>query len=103
MPTFIATYSYSADVEARDRVRPDHRRYLGALVDQGQLLLAGGFGADDPAGALLIFTASDIDSARGIVAADPFSTSGVIVSTDIRGWTPVLGAAVEALSPTAGS
>lgn len=98
MPFFTATYSYSGDVEARDRVRPDHREYLGALVDQGQLLLAGGFGPDDPAGAMLIFTASDIEEVRKIVAADPFSISGVIMSTDIRSWTPVLGASVAALS-----
>lgn len=98
MPMFIATYSYSEDVETRDRVRPDHREYLGALVEQGRLLLAGGFGPTDPAGALLIFTASDIDEIRKVVAADPFSTSGVIISADIRSWTPVLGASVAALS-----
>lgn len=98
MPMFTATYSYSEDVKTRDRVRPDHRVYLGALVEQGRLLLAGGFGLDDPAGALLIFTASGVDEVRKIVAADPFSISGVTISTDIRSWTPVLGVSVAALS-----
>lgn len=101
MPMFVAIYSYSDDADTRDRVRPDHRAYLGTLVDLGRLVLAGGFAPDDPAGAMLIFDAPDIDAVREIVSTDPFSTAGVLMSADIRSWTPVLGASLDALTAPA--
>lgn len=98
MPMFIPSYSYSEDHETRGRVRPEHRYYLSVLVDQDRLLLAGELRSRRPCRRTLVSTASDVEEVRKLVAADPFSISGVIVSTDINSWTPVLGASVAALS-----
>jgi uncharacterized protein YciI len=91
MPIYAATYRYSDDMAARDRVRPEHREYLRALADRGHLLLSGPFGPDEPAGALLIFRAADKAEVGALIEKDPFTIREVITSSEIVEWDPVIG------------
>ncbi|TWF80643.1 hypothetical protein FHX44_116586 [Pseudonocardia hierapolitana] len=91
MTIYAVTYRYSEDVATRDRVRPEHREYLRGLADQGRLLLSGPFGPDEPAGALLILQAADKSEVAAMIEKDPFTTTGVITSSEIAEWEPVLG------------
>jgi uncharacterized protein YciI len=91
MTIYAVTYRYSDDVATRDRVRPEHREYLRGLADRGLLLLSGPFGPDEPAGALLIFRAADKAEVSALVEKDPFTISGLITSSEIAEWEPVIG------------
>ncbi|GAA0907605.1 YciI family protein [Pseudonocardia zijingensis] len=91
MTIYAVTYRYSDDVDTRDRVRPEHRAYLGGFADTGQLLLSGPYGPGEQAGALLLFRADDKDAVQAIVDGDPFRKAGVITSNEIVEWEPVLG------------
>lgn len=97
MAIYAVTYRYTDDVAARDRVRPEHREYLRGLADQGLLLLSGPFGADGPAGALLLFRGADEAEVGAHVEKDPFTTNGVIAESAIREWEPVIGPLRSAL------
>jgi uncharacterized protein YciI len=91
MTIYAVTYRYSDDVATRDRVRPEHREYLRGLADQGRLLLSGPFGPGEPAGALLIFRAADKAEVAALIEKDPFTATGVITSSEIAEWEPVIG------------
>jgi uncharacterized protein len=91
MTIYAVTYRYSDDVATRDQVRPEHREYLRGLADQGQLLLSGPFGPGEPAGGLLIFRAADKAEVAALIEKDPFTTTGVITSSEIAEWEPVIG------------
>ncbi|QNG36712.1 hypothetical protein F1C76_08990 [Geodermatophilaceae bacterium NBWT11] len=91
------TYRYTDDVATRDAVRAEHREFLRGLAEAGSLLLSGPFGADAPAGALLVFRADDEAQVRGWVDADPFSVRGVVASSTVAEWDPVLGSLLPAL------
>lgn len=92
MPTFAVTYTYNDDAAGRDERRPAHRGYLES---QEELRAASAY-ADDPAGALLIFTATDLATVRDIVENDPFYVAGLIPSYDVREWPAALGPAASA-------
>lgn len=86
MPFFAVTYAYSADLSARDAVRPVHRQYLASL---DELVLAG---PTDDDGAVLLFEAADVTAVEALLDADPFHLDGrVITSRAVVGWNPVLG------------
>ncbi|SDN78497.1 hypothetical protein SAMN05660199_00677 [Klenkia soli] len=91
------TYRYTEDVALRDEVRAEHREYLGGLADAGSLLLSGPFGPAAPAGALLVFRAEDEAQVQGWLDADPFALRGVVASTTVAEWNPVLGSLSSAL------
>jgi uncharacterized protein YciI len=83
----ILTYD-AADTEPRAAVRPAHREYLWSLANAGKLLHAGPF-ADD-SGALLVYEAETRDEAAAMLAADPFSTEGIVKASTIHEWNRVL-------------
>jgi uncharacterized protein len=91
MTIYAVTYRYSDDAATRDRVRPEHREYLRGLADQGLLLLSGPFGPDEPAGALLLFRAAGKAEVSALIEKDPFTANGVISSSEIMEWEPVIG------------
>ena len=64
MTIFAVTYRYTDDVTTRDDIRTQHRDYLRGLADQGRLLVSGPYGPDDPAGALLLFSAEIAATSR---------------------------------------
>ena len=75
---------YVEDQDAVAAIRPTHRAYLHRLLDNGQLAAAGPFA--DGSGALFIYEAGDIDTARGLAEADPYTLGGVIKEQTITPW-----------------
>ncbi|MGY0556591.1 MULTISPECIES: YciI family protein [unclassified Lysobacter] len=96
--TFALMYSYSPDVALQDATRPAHLEHLRGLVDAGKLVVAGPWGPDDARGGLLIFRVGDQAALRAIVDRDPFVTQGVVATSEIREWVPLLGPAAPALA-----
>ncbi|YAL83042.1 YciI family protein [Dermacoccaceae bacterium W4C1] len=94
MAVFAVEYTYTDDDTGRDRHRADHRTYLRS---QPSLVLAGPFG-DDPAGALLLFSADDEAEVARILDADPFEIHGLIAQRRVRHYVPVTGALAEHFS-----
>lgn len=87
MATFVLTLKIG-DLAARDAARPNHRRYLQQLFDEGKLLEAGPYA--DGEGSLFIYAAADEAEARAIFAADPYSaTPGVVAEAEFREWVRV--------------
>ena len=97
MSIVAVTYRYTDDVATRDRVLPEHRRYLRQLADQGLLLVAGPHAEGEPRGALLLFRA-DKAQVAALIANDPFTASAVIASSEIVAWEPVIGPVATALA-----
>ena len=96
--TFAIMYSYTPDNARQDATRPAHLEHLRRLVDDGTLLASGPWGPDDDRGGLLVFHANDRAAVQAIVDRDPFITQGVVATSDIREWVPLLGPATEALA-----
>ncbi|EWM15067.1 YciI family protein [Kutzneria sp. 744] len=89
MPKYAVEYSYIEDVPRRHAVRPEHRDYLRALAEQGKVLAAGAWTADD--GGLLVFEVDDEAEMQKVLDNDPYKAAEVIASTKVTAWTPVLG------------
>ena len=88
---------YIEDQDAIAAIRPTHRAYLHGLLERGQLVAAGPFA--DGTGALFIYEADDIDAARGLAEADPYTLGGVIKQQTITPWTLVYSNPVLLLQP----
>lgn len=98
MTIFAVHYAYDARSDARDRVRPDHRRFLAGLLEDGTLLASGPFtgptlGSVDvePDGALLLVRAASAEAVTTTLDADPFALEGLIETRTLRPWNPVTG------------
>ena len=78
---------YIEDQDVVAAIRPTHRAYLHGLLRRGQLAAAGPFA--DGSGALFIYEADDIATARGLAEADPYTLGGVIKQQTITPWTLV--------------
>ena len=102
MSVVAVTYRYTDDVATRDRVLPEHRRYLRGLAEQGLLLVAGPHSQGEPRGALLLFHA-DKAQVKALIENDPFTASAVIASSEIVAWEPVIGPVAAALSSSDGA
>ena len=98
MTIFTVHYRYDARDDARERVRPEHRRFLAGLLEDGILLASGPFtgptvGSDgtEPDGALLLVRGDSAEAATTALDADPFAREGLIESRTLRPWNPVMG------------
>ncbi|SHE55605.1 YciI family protein [Streptoalloteichus hindustanus] len=89
MSHFAVELVYGPDRARLEEVRPAHREYAKRLAEEG-VLLAGGPWADD-SGAMLVYSATDVDELRGVLDADPYTPAGVIEKVTIREWTPRTG------------
>lgn len=96
--TFAVTYSYSPDEALQDATRPAHLAHLRSLADAGTLIASGPWGPDDARGGLLIFRADNRAAVQAIVDRDPFTAQGVVATSEIREWVPLLGSAAQALA-----
>ena len=91
MPLFAVEYTYSDSTAAdRDIHRPDHRAWLGGLVEQDIVRSSGPY--VDGSGALIIFAADNVDALRELLTQDPFAKAGLIESVRATEWKPVMGA-----------
>jgi uncharacterized protein YciI len=89
MSTFAVTYSFSAEPEEVNQIRPTHREWLAEQLAEGALLASGPM-VDRPA-ALLIFKADSIEQLNALLDQDPYEVAGVIGERTIEAWNPVFG------------
>ncbi|ANY09336.1 YciI family protein [Pseudonocardia sp. HH130630-07] len=95
MPTFAVIYTYTSDHERRFAARDEHRSYLAG---RPELLVAGAWAPDEPAGGLLVFRAADRAAVQAVLDDDPYAAAGVIADVQIREWAPPLGPVAGALT-----
>lgn len=89
MSTFAVTYTFSAEPEEVNQIRPTHREWLAEQLAAGALLASGPM-VDRPA-ALLIFKADSIEQLNALLDQDPYEIAGVIGERTIEAWNPVFG------------
>jgi uncharacterized protein YciI len=89
MSTYAVTYTFSADPIELNQIRPTHRVWLTAQLEDGSLLASGPM-ADRPA-ALLIFRSASIEELNALLDQDPYEIAGVIGERTIEEWNPVFG------------
>ncbi|MGI5439925.1 YciI family protein [Streptomyces shenzhenensis] len=75
---------YVDSPEKVEEVRPAHRQYMAELLDKGQLIVGGPY--EDDSGALFIYDVDSLSDAEDIVSADPYKTSGVWESYELKPW-----------------
>ena len=83
------TYTFSAEPDEVNQIRPTHREWLAELLAEGSLLASGPM-VDRPA-ALLIFKAESIEQLNALLDQDPYEIAGVIGERTIEAWNPVFG------------
>jgi uncharacterized protein YciI len=89
--TFAVTYVYGGPADVLAARRPEHRAYLGGLVEQGHLLASGPFDDGGAPGALLVFAAEDAATVERLTDEDPLVRHGVVTERTVRPWKVVLG------------
>lgn len=89
MYTFAVTYTFSAEPDEVNQIRPTHRVWLSEQLDAGSLLASGPM-VDRPA-ALLIFKSESIEELNALLDQDPYEIAGVIGERTIEAWNPVFG------------
>lgn len=89
MKTYAVIWTYTADAEQVARHRDSHMQYIKSLVKDGAIVEGGAW--RDGSGALIVFRASDREQLTGYLDADPFTTEGVIVATQIHEWAATIG------------
>lgn len=92
MAYYAVNYHYDpSTVDAQNALRPEHRAYLGTLVEQGLLVASGPLvGAASPS-ALLIFRTGSEQQVRDLLAEDPFQKQNHVADWSVTEWNPVLG------------
>jgi uncharacterized protein YciI len=85
---FAAIIEYTQDKAKIQSIRPQHRQYLAALRERGQLAASGPF--TDDSGALIVYEATSADEAEKLLQADPFHHNGIFLSYKLRPWNPVI-------------
>lgn len=91
MSYFAVRYTYTGEPGRRDAVRPEHRRFLGGLADEGFVVASGPLTGSDPAAALLVVRADDAAQVLDRLADDPFALAGVVAEVTVEAWEPVIG------------
>ena len=72
--THIITISYTADAEAVDQVRAEHRKFLDQGYKRG-LFIASGPNSDKNGGVIL--ASGDLDEIKTLLKEDPFALKPV--------------------------
>ncbi|MFN8484521.1 MAG: YciI family protein [Anaerolineae bacterium] len=62
-----------------------HARFMDALFDAGQVVLAGPF-ADD-SGSMVILAVDSVEIARAIFQEDPWARQDILLTADVKEWT----------------
>jgi uncharacterized protein YciI len=89
MFTYAVTYTFSAEPDEVNQIRPTHRVWLAEQFEAGSLLASGPM-VDRPA-ALLIFKSDSIEELNALLDQDPYEIAGVIGERTIEAWNPVFG------------
>jgi uncharacterized protein YciI len=94
----IIAKDHQDSLDKRMAYRPEHLARIKALQDQGKLLLAGPFpaidaidpGLDGFAGSLIVAEFISLDEAILWAHEDPFYTSGVYASIEVKPFRKTL-------------
>ncbi len=71
-------------LELRKQHRDAHLSNLQPLVDKGRVRYAGPIlEAGQPCGSVIVFEASDLDTAREFAAGDPYVVHGIFASHEV--------------------
>lgn len=90
MPYFALTYDVVDDfVNRRMPFRPAHIKEVREAHARGELVMAGALG--EPAGALLVFRATDRTAVERFATNDPYVKQGLVTNWKVRPWTVVVG------------
>lgn len=89
MTFFVLEYRY-ADLDARDRSRPDHLTYMKSLHEAGAVVLAGPIG--DGSGAMVVLSVGSEEEAKVVVKDDPYTAAGAAADHVLRPWKVVIPA-----------
>jgi len=79
-------------VELRDKFHKKHVAHVSALHEQGRIVLAGPLKSDDETisiGAVIVFTADNLEEAKDTVAKDPYVTGGVFQMVTVQPFRQV--------------
>lgn len=95
MSVYAVHYTYCDDAEALAAGRPNHRAYLGSLLEAGTLLASGPYVDVAPDQALLIFRADSVEAVEALLAEDPFQKDRLVSRHEITRWNALLGAFAE--------
>jgi uncharacterized protein YciI len=94
---FALIAEFHKDIPQFDEVRPKHREYLGGLVAEGKVAVAGGF--LDRSGGMIIYETETAAQADELFSNDPFNTMGIAASWVTRPYNLIF--ANSALLPPA--
>ena len=77
-------------VADRQRIRPEHFKFLDSLGDD--LIFAGPFlnDRDEGVGSIVVIEAAGLDEARAIFGRDPYAVGGLFDSVTIKPWKLVV-------------
>lgn len=92
LPYFMTTYSYTADIEQRFKLRPQHREWLQSLSTTNVLS-----GPTDASTGILIFDSPSTEAVLQLLDRDPFHAGGVIHTRQTVEWTPMTGRLIDNL------
>ncbi len=90
MTVYAVNYFYSEDKETIDALRTEHRTWLRAQLEAGNLLASGPLVTEEPL-ALLIWRSEDIEALSGLLNQDPFNIAGVVKEVTITEWNALIG------------
>lgn len=85
MPQLQVALLHMQDPETNARFRPAHLAYVAELKAKGLVWAAGPF--PDGEGGMVIYSASSLEEARRLVAADPLVQSGAR-RLELHPWEP---------------
>ena len=91
MSVFVLRYVYDdANAAMMDKLRPQHRAYLGEGAQRDIVLASGPL--TDGSGALILVKAQDKDDALHFMNHDPFYVNGMVAERFCDEWKSVIGA-----------
>lgn len=94
MPTYMAVRrvrgpAWNATLPMRTQALwTEHAAFMNALATEKFIILGGPLGSGEEV--LLVFDAAGEDAVRERLAADPWSTSGLLVIKSVEPWTILL-------------
>ncbi|MFC4556115.1 YciI family protein [Georgenia faecalis] len=92
MTVFAVEYTYDhSRTDDIALVRPDHRAFLGELVEAGRVLASGPWLDNAAPGALLLVVGEDVAGVERMLDEDPFHRARLVTRRTVRAWDPVLG------------
>ena len=89
---YLLIYDFVSDyLERRVPLRAEHLAQARRAAERGDLILGGAL-ADEPAGAVLLFSGDSPEAAEAFARDDAYVRNGLVTEWRVRQWTTVVGA-----------